>query len=170
MNFFCESASRSTEPIVPTIWGFNPVNDFFLLDTSHGIFIVSNVSSWWIIKFTSALAYDLEATNFWLIMIDFWRKNHSLRIVFQKLMWKRCSKESSIDIDRSELWNVYFFASWAINFKSGDFKVITHANWKYFLSVTQSSWAISIKTLKIFVVNFSHSSSSTDISCMNKPI
>lgn len=82
LNFFCKLAPRSTEPITSSICGLNLVNNLFFLNTGHSIFIKSDVSCWWIIKLGSTLSDNFETMNFWLIVIDFWRKNYSLWIVF----------------------------------------------------------------------------------------
>jgi hypothetical protein len=60
---------------------------------------------------------NFEALNLWLVVVDFWRKDHSLLLVLQKVMRESGPEESSINVYRSKFGDVNFFAPWAINLK-----------------------------------------------------
>jgi hypothetical protein len=64
---------------------------------------------------------DFEATNLWLVVVNFWGQDHSLLLVLQKVMRESGSEESTINVYRSKFGNVNFFTPWAINLKPGNF-------------------------------------------------
>ena len=121
LNILCKLTTCAWKSIVTTVCSCNLSNYFFFLDCSHSIFIVPNVSSWWVIVITSSLAYYSESMYFWLVMVNLWWKNNCLWIMFQKLVWEWSSEKGTINIDRSELRNINFFTSWAEYLKSRDF-------------------------------------------------
>lgn len=101
----------------------------------------------------TSLADNLEAMDLGLVVINLGWQDHSLRVVLKEVVWKRCSKEGSVDIDRSELRDVHLLASWAVNFKSGHLQAVAEAHWQNLLPITKCARAMSVKPLEELVVN-----------------
>ena len=135
LDFFSESTTGSIESIFSTICPFNFIQNLFFFNSTHGIFIVSDVTFWWIEVLATSLTHYLETRNLWFVMVNLWRKNHSLWIMLQELMWKRSSEKCSINVDIFEFRNINLFTSWAVNLESRYFHIITHTNWDDLLSI-----------------------------------
>lgn len=143
------------KPVRSSVLSSDLVDDFFPVDTSHGVFIVAHIAFGWIEVVAAALSNYLEAKNFRFVMINLGRQDYSLRVMFQKVMWKACSKKCAINVDRPELRNVNLFAPWTVNFEARHFQAVTEADWQHLLSIAKRSWAMTIQALQEFMVDLS---------------
>ena len=121
LHFFWESSSASIESILSPIGSFDFIKDLFFINSAHSVFIVSDISLRWVVVLTSSFTNNFKSANLWFVMVYLWRQDHSLRIVFQKLMWEWSSEECSVNVYIFELRNVNFFTSWAVHFKPWNF-------------------------------------------------
>ena len=67
----------------------------------------------------SPLACKLESADLWLIRINLRREDHCSCQVLQKVMRKRGTEVSSIDVYLLEFGNVNLLAFWAEHFEPG---------------------------------------------------
>jgi hypothetical protein len=109
--------------------------EFFLVDTSHGLPVVLDVAHWWFEVLGTSLALDFKTVNFWLVVVDFRGQDHSLLLVLQEMVRESSSEESTVDVYRSKFGNVNLLASGAVNFESRDLKLVTEAYWQDLLSI-----------------------------------
>lgn len=73
LHFFRESSSASVESILSSICSFDFIKDLFFINSTHSVFIVSDISLRWVVELTSSFTNNFKSANLWFVMVYLWR-------------------------------------------------------------------------------------------------
>ena len=91
--------SHLCEAVLPSVRGLDFSDNLLPVDPGHSVFIVANVALWWVEVLAPSLSHNFEAIDFGFVVVNLGRKDDSLGVVFQKVMWESCAEERAINVD-----------------------------------------------------------------------
>lgn len=73
LNLGGELASGcASKTIGPAVFLFDLLDDLLLVDACHGVHVVLDVALWWVEVSAASFSHDMEAIDFWLVMVNLW--------------------------------------------------------------------------------------------------
>lgn len=79
----------------------------------HGVLHIPNVALGRLEVLGATLACNFEPKDFGLVVVNFWRQNHSHGIVHQEDLREAGTETRSINVNLACLWQINFFTPWA---------------------------------------------------------
>lgn len=127
--------------------------NLFKFKTLQGFFDDADIALGRVEELGAALACNVEAVDFWLVMVDLGRQNYGHGVVLQEHVGEARAECSSVDVHLPGFGNVDFLASWAVVLEPRHLEAVAETDWKDFLTVTQRSRTGAVDAAQELLVN-----------------